>query len=146
MTLIAGFVLVRRTSDAAADPVHVLVRFGAVLREVDPRAEHPADVGVPLVEPLLHDGIDEGRPVEEHPLARLVSVLLGYFLPPVNVPFPQLTVLDFLHPDDVVSSEVTAGVAIVPVLSYRGLHFFFDGKKLFVVGKQINQKCARVRC
>lgn len=68
-----------------------------MLGKVDPRAEHTADVGVPFVEPLLHDSVDEGRPVEEHPLARLVAVLLGDFLPPVDVPFPQFAVLDFLH-------------------------------------------------
>lgn len=135
MTLIAGFVLVRRTSDAAADPVHVLIGLGAVLCKVDPRAEHSPDVGVPLVEAFLHDRVDEGRPVEQHPLARLVAVLLGYLLPPVHVPFPQFAVLDLLHPNDVVSIEVTARVTIVPVLSYRCLHFFFDGKKLLVVGK-----------
>lgn len=135
MTLIAGFIFVRRTSDSPANPVHVLVGLGAMLRKVDSRAEHSTDVGVTFVEAFLYDGVDEGRPVEEHAFASLVSIFLGYFLSPVDVSFPQFAVLDFLHPDDVVSSEVTARVAIIPVLSYRCLHFFFDGKKLLVVGK-----------
>ena len=31
-------------------------------------SEHAPDVGVALVEPLLHDGVDKGRAVEESPL------------------------------------------------------------------------------
>ncbi len=41
------------------------------------RSEHPPDVSVPFVEPLLHDGVYEGRAVEEHALVALVVVLLG---------------------------------------------------------------------
>lgn len=125
----------RRTSNSTANPIHVLIGLRAMLGKVDARAEHTTDVGMTLVESLLHDGIDEGRSVEKHPFARLVSVFLGYFLPPVDVSFPQFTVLDFLHPNDIVSIEITARVTIIPVLSYRRLHFFFDGKKLLVVGK-----------
>lgn len=59
MTLIARFVFMRRASDSASYSVHVLVRLGAVLRKVDPRTEHTANVGVPLVETFLYDGIDK---------------------------------------------------------------------------------------
>lgn len=49
------------TSCASTDPVHVLVAFGGVLGKIDPGAEHAPDVGVPLVEALVDDGVDEGR-------------------------------------------------------------------------------------
>lgn len=97
MTLIAWFVFMRRAPDSASYPVHVLVRLGAVLREVDSRTEHTANVGMPLVEAFLHDGIDKWWPVEEHPLACLVAILFGYFFPPMNVALPQFAILDFLH-------------------------------------------------
>ena len=42
-------------------------------------AEHASDVGVPLVEALLHDGVDKGGSVEERPLVRLTVILLGHF-------------------------------------------------------------------
>ena len=34
-------------------------------------SEHASDVGVPLVEAFLYDGVDEGRAVEEHSLVAL---------------------------------------------------------------------------
>lgn len=95
-TAVARFVLVRRTTDSATDAVHVLVALRAVLRKVDARPEHAANVGVPLVEALLHDRIDERTAVEEHALARLQAVLLGDFGAPMRVAIPQLTVLDLL--------------------------------------------------
>ena len=42
-------------------------------------AEHAPDVGVPLVEALLHDGVDKGGSVEERPLVRLTVILLRNF-------------------------------------------------------------------
>ena len=59
-------------------------------------SEHAADVGVPLVEALVHDGADEGRAVEEDALAGLVAVLFGHLLPPVNVALPEPAVLHLL--------------------------------------------------
>ena len=44
-------------------------------------SEHAPDVGVALVEPLLHDGVDKGGAVEESPLVRLTVILLRH-LPP----------------------------------------------------------------
>jgi len=57
---IAGAVLVCGAARASSDAVHVLVALGRVLGEVDPGAKHASDVGVPLVEALVDDGVDEG--------------------------------------------------------------------------------------
>lgn len=59
MTDVARAILVHRTAGPTADSVHILVALGRVLGEVDAGAEHAPDVSVPLVEPLLHDGVDE---------------------------------------------------------------------------------------
>ena len=58
--------------------VYVLVALGKVLGKVDACAEHASDVGVPLVEALLHDGVDKGGSVEERPLVRLTVILLRH--------------------------------------------------------------------
>lgn len=50
-----------------------------------------------FVKSLVNDGWDEGRAVEEHPLARsFPAVVLCNLVPPVDVAFPQLWVPDFL--------------------------------------------------
>lgn len=54
----------RWTPNAAAHPIHVLITLGAVLGEVDAGAKHAANVRVPFVEALLHDGIDEWAAME----------------------------------------------------------------------------------
>ena len=52
---------------------------------------------MPLVEPLVHDGVDEGRPVEQKALVVVAVVLVTHLLPPVRVPLPQLLVADLLN-------------------------------------------------
>lgn len=59
MAQVAGPVLVRRAAGPSSDPVHVLVALRGILCEVDPGAEHPADVGVALVKAFVDDGVDE---------------------------------------------------------------------------------------
>ena len=51
---------------------------------------------MPLVESLLHDGVDERASVEEHALVALVVVLLGHLATPVGVALPKLHVADLL--------------------------------------------------
>ena len=58
---VAGAVLVGGAAGASPDAVHVLVALGRVLGKVDAGAEHAPDVGVPLVEALVDDGVDERR-------------------------------------------------------------------------------------
>jgi hypothetical protein len=100
VTAVAAPVLVLRTASASSDPVHVLVTLARVLSEVDSGTEHPANVGVPLIESFLCNRLYEGRPVEQHPLVGLVVVLLGHLPPPVTVPLPQLRVPNFLYFED----------------------------------------------
>lgn len=100
MAGIAAAILMCRTSSTAPDSIYILIALGRVLREINASSEHSADISVSLVEALLHDGIDERRAVEEHPLARLVAVLLGHLLPPMGVPFPQFPVLHLLNLKD----------------------------------------------
>lgn len=54
------------------------------------------DVGVSLVEALLHDGVDEGRAVEQHALV-VRARLLHHLASPVLVALPQPTVHDLLY-------------------------------------------------
>lgn len=61
MADVAGAVFVQRAAGPASDPVHVLVALGRVLSKVNPGAEHPANVGVALVEAFVDDGVDERR-------------------------------------------------------------------------------------
>ena len=58
---------------------HLWGKSGTLRVESLTGAEHASDVGVPLVEALLHDGVDEGGSVEERPLVRLAVILLGHF-------------------------------------------------------------------
>lgn len=51
----------QRAACPSSNPVNVLV----ALRQEDPGAEHPADVGVALVKPLMDDGVDEWRAWEQ---------------------------------------------------------------------------------
>lgn len=114
---------------------------------------------MPLIESLLHDGIDEWAAVEQHPFARLMIVLLGYLLPAMRISFPESPVLDFLnlkklqalvqgirrnrcgklssisYPHDVVANEEATRLAIITMIANCGLHFFFNSKKFFVVGQ-----------
>lgn len=64
--------------------------------DVGTGAEHSADVGVPLVESLLDDGVHEGRAVEEEALVALSGVLVGHFATPVRVALPQPPVAHLL--------------------------------------------------
>lgn len=50
-----------RTPRPSTNPVHILVAFGRVFCEIDPRTKHAADVGMSLVKALMNDCIDEGR-------------------------------------------------------------------------------------
>ena len=50
-----------------------------------------------LVEALVHDGVDEGRAVEEQPLVLLLVVLLAHLLAPVHVALPQPLVAHLLN-------------------------------------------------
>lgn len=54
----------RWAANAAADAVHVLVTFRTVFGKVNAGPKHAADVGVPFVETLLHDCIDEWTAME----------------------------------------------------------------------------------
>lgn len=87
----------RRTTDAAPNAVHVLIALRAVLCEINARSEHAANVGMALVEALLHDRIDERTAVEKHSFARLQTVLFGDFGASMGVTIPQFAVLDFLN-------------------------------------------------
>ena len=73
MTHVAGAVFMSGTSRSSSNPIHVLVAFGGVLRKVDARAEHAADVGVALVEALVDDCIDEGRTWPGRDRSRITS-------------------------------------------------------------------------
>jgi hypothetical protein len=94
---VTGSVFVGGTSGAAPDSVHVLIAFGRVLPEIDPSPEHPPDIGVPFVEPLLYYCVNEGRSVEEHSFVALIMIFFGNLLPSMDVSLPQLPVLDFLY-------------------------------------------------
>ena len=76
VTDVAGPVLMLGAPGPTPDAVDVLVALRGVFGKVNARAEHAAYVGVPLIEALLHDGVDEGGTVEEHALVALVVVLL----------------------------------------------------------------------
>ena len=56
---VTGAILVGGASGATTNAVDVLIAFGRIFRKVDACTEHPADIGVPLVESLLHDGVNE---------------------------------------------------------------------------------------
>lgn len=96
MTSITTPILMRGTSCSSTNSINVLITFGRMLGEINARTEHTSDVSVPFVEALLDDGVDEGRSVKQHPLARLVAVFLGDFFSSMRVPLPQFFVLDFL--------------------------------------------------
>ena len=66
MANVAAAILMYGTAGPTAYAVNVLVALATVLGKVDAGAEHTANVRVPLVEALLHDGVDEGTTVEEH--------------------------------------------------------------------------------
>lgn len=65
MADVAGAAFVQRAARPSSDPVNVLVALWRILGEVDPSAEHPADVGVTFVKAFMDDGIDERRAWEE---------------------------------------------------------------------------------
>jgi len=96
-THVAGLILVRGTANAAANSVHILVAFRAMLSEINASPKHAANVGVALVESALHDCVDEGTTVEEHTLVGLQEILLGDLLPSMSITLPQLSILYLLH-------------------------------------------------
>lgn len=50
------------TSGATTDTPDILVTLGRVFGKIDPSTKHATNVGVPLVEPIMNDVMDKGRP------------------------------------------------------------------------------------
>lgn len=117
----------RWTSDASANAVYVLIALRTMFSKVDAGTEHAADVRMPLVEPFLHDGIDEWAAVEQHPFTRLMTVLFGDFLTAMRISFPQFAVLDFLNlvagkrrkNDEIVESSMRWEEGLTRIMLYR---------------------------
>lgn len=162
-THVAGLVLVRGATNAAANAIYILITLGAMLRKVDARPEHTPNVGVTLVKSALYDRIDERTAVEQHAFIGLQEVLFGNLLTSMRIAFPQFTILNLLHlqkglliystvlfspwilyPHDIIAREVTTSLAIVTMFTYCGLHFLFHGNELLVIWQQIDQQRAQI--
>merc|ERR1719412_2732446 len=97
VTSVARSVLMLRTTVASSDTIHVLIALTAVFRKVNACSEHSTNVSMTLIKSFLDDCLDEGRPVEQHPLIALIVVLLSHLPPPVAISLPQLGVPDLLY-------------------------------------------------
>ena len=58
--------------------------------------KHPSDISVSLIETFVHNGVNEGWPVEEQTFVFVPVVLLRHLFPPVAVALPETFVADFL--------------------------------------------------
>lgn len=130
-----------RTSDATTYSITVLVALRTMLRKIDASAKHSTNVGVSLIETLLHDRIYKRAAMEEHSFTRLRSILISYLVASVCISVPELTILHLLDANYVVPSKVAARVSAIPMLSDCGLHLLFNSQELFVVGQEIHEDC-----
>lgn len=60
-------------------------------------SEHAPNVSVPLIEPFLDDGIDEGTSVEQHSLIAGIVVFLGHLAAPMGIPLPKFHIANLLN-------------------------------------------------
>lgn len=61
LTHVARPVLVKRASSASSYSIHILVTLGGILSKVDPSSKHSSNVGVPLIEAFVDDGVYKWR-------------------------------------------------------------------------------------
>lgn len=119
MTLITRFIFVRRTTDSTTNTINILITFRTVFSKINAYSnklcinimfmlislyfitltspKHAANVGMPFIEPFLHNGIDERAAMKQHSFSSLMTVFFRNFLSSMHVAFPQFSILNLLN-------------------------------------------------